>query len=131
MKSPEVPPPVVTWNGEPIRVSATLRPRYLWQSATIDVAVGDKCILRTGGVLRFWGSVEAAFAHAGLAHVARLSWKTSGILRDFPYTLSIDGVQIVAGLVRPQNFVPVARGTAAAVAAALALYFVISGFLHR
>ena len=81
------------WRDKEIRVQAKLVPRFLWTTASIDVFLGDACILRTGGQLKLRGSQCASFNNGGSEHRAELSW---GIARQrsFPYRLSIDGAAV-------------------------------------
>ena len=58
-------PPVVEWQGSPIRVEARLIPRFLWTTASIDVFVGQQCVLRTGGQMKATGSHSETAIHCG------------------------------------------------------------------
>src|SRR5438034_342849 len=56
------------WNGSRLAVTAKLVPRYLWQTASIDVFLDEQCILRTGGQFKFVGSHASEFVYRGTTH---------------------------------------------------------------
>jgi len=94
---------VIQWQGSTVNVQARLISRFFWTTASIDVFVDGKCILRTGGQKKCTGSCSASFTHSGSTHTAGLSWGY-GILRSFPYKLQIDGVPISQARVHVQNW---------------------------
>jgi hypothetical protein len=98
------------WRDKEVRVQAKLVPRFLWTTASIDVFLGDACILRTGGQLKLRGSYRASFYNGGSEHQADLSWGFAR-QRSFPYRLSIDGANVSESSVLVRNssmgFVPV------------------------
>ncbi len=87
----------VKWQDAPVEFQARLVPRFLWSTASIDVFLGGRHILSTGGVMKFSGSQSSTFIHAGSEHRVEVSWGISGIGYSFPYQLRIDGVQVSAG----------------------------------
>ena len=106
------PAVVGEWRGSAIRVSARLIPRFLWQTASIDVFVDGQCVLRTGGQLKLVGTASSPFEHLGSSHVAKLEWGFAGI-RSFPYKLTIDQTEVTKSRVRIQNwYVSFAAATA-------------------
>jgi hypothetical protein len=62
------------WQGQPVSVSCRMVSRYGWTSASIDVAVGDQVVLRTGGVAKLTGEHTEQFEVRGTRHVAGLRW---------------------------------------------------------
>ena len=101
---------MVFWRDKIIRVEASSVPRFLWATASIDVFLGEQCILRTGGQPALKGSYSTVFQDGGTEHQAELSW---GYIRQhqFPYKLHIDGALIVESQVFVRNwqlgFIPV------------------------
>jgi hypothetical protein len=91
------------WRGSAIRVNAHLIPRFLWQTASIDVFVDEQCVLRTGGKLKLVRTVSSPFEHLGSSHVAKLKWGFAGI-RSFPYKLMIDQTEVTESRVHIQNW---------------------------
>jgi len=91
------------WNGAIVEVSAALVPRYLWQSASIEVAVSDHTVLQTGGVLTFVGSRSESFLHEGVPHTAEVKWGKAA-LRSFPFVLNIDGTAVLESRVPVTNW---------------------------
>ena len=49
------------WNGLRVAVSARLVPRFAWQTASIDLVIGEQLVMRTGGVFKFVGQVVGSF----------------------------------------------------------------------
>jgi hypothetical protein len=94
---------VIRWQGGRVEVQARLVPRFLWSTASIDVSLEGRCILRSGGQMKATGSHAATFNHSGSAHTAEVSWGY-GFLRSFPYKLRIDGISICAGRVDVRNW---------------------------
>ena len=78
------------------------------------------------GVFRFWGSVESQFVQEGVLHNAKLTWRLAGKSGAFPYTLCIDGAQIVDASVRPNNWLRVALATSAVVVATFVICVLVS-----
>src|ERR1700693_4926318 len=91
------------WRGQPVLVTSTLIPRFLWQTASIDVFVNGECILRTGGKLKLTGSHTNQFIHSGMPYEAVLSWSFAS-LRSFPFQLSIDGERVLESRVYTSNW---------------------------
>jgi hypothetical protein len=94
---------VIKWQDSTVDVQARLVPRFLWSTASIDVFLGEQCILRTGGKLKATGSHSATFTYSGSTHTAELSWGV-GFLLWFPYKLRIDGTPVSAARVYVQNW---------------------------
>jgi hypothetical protein len=46
-----------SWNGSRVGIAARLVPRFAWQTASIELAIGDQVVLRTGGVFKVVGEV--------------------------------------------------------------------------
>src|SRR2546426_11480508 len=65
---------MISWRNKPVRVRARLVPRFFWTTASIDVFLEDKCILRTGGQFKFTGSHSASFTDGRSEHQADLTW---------------------------------------------------------
>jgi hypothetical protein len=99
------------WNGQPIQVTSRLVPRFLWQTASIDVFVDGQRVLQTGGQFKFVGTVASQFTHDGKPHNALLNWGRA-FLFAFPVELLIDGDVVLKGRIHTRNwplgFVPVA-----------------------
>jgi hypothetical protein len=93
---------VIKWQGKAVRVQARYVPRFLWTTASIDVLLGDQCILRTGGQLKLTGSYSTAFSDGGSEHQIELSWGHSSNF-CFPYQLRIDGVTVDDSHVQVEN----------------------------
>jgi|SRR6266480_4945490 len=109
------------WKGQPVFVTATLIPRFLWQTASIDVYVNSECILRTGGRFKFIGSHTSQFNQSGTSHEAELRWGLAS-LRSFPFQLSIDGERVLKSRVYTTNW-PLAQWPWAIVLA-LVIYWI-------
>lgn len=117
----------IKWQGSPVDVQARLVPRYLWNTASVDVFLDGQRILRTGGQFKFTGSYSTTFTHAGSTHKAELSWGLCSLSFSFPYRLRIDGAPVVDSRVRIRNW-PVALIVAAVlVTALLAIFHFIYG----
>ncbi|HZI32484.1 MAG TPA: hypothetical protein VFF11_09085 [Candidatus Binatia bacterium] len=95
---------VIKWQGSIVDVQARLVPRYLWNTASMDVFLDGQQILQTGGQLKFTGSHSATFIHAGSTHTAELSWGFGGLSFSLPYQLRIDGAPVAASRVRIRNW---------------------------
>jgi hypothetical protein len=63
-----------SWNDATICVSARQIARYAWTTASIDVTVDDKVVLRTGGVLAATGRCTGEFEFRGSSHNAEIIW---------------------------------------------------------
>jgi hypothetical protein len=85
---------VIKWQGSAVDVQARLVPRYLWNTASVDVFLDGQRILRTGGQFKFTGSYSTTFTRAGSTHKAELSWGLCGLSFSFPYRLQIDGAPV-------------------------------------
>ena len=110
---------LIQWQESAIEVQARLVPRYLWSTASIEVRLDGRCILQTGGQMKFTGTEVATFTHAGTKHTARLLWG-AGFLRSFPYSLRIDDAPVSEGRVQVRNW-PMGLVVVAVVLAALAV----------
>ena len=95
---------IIKWQDSTVDVQARLVPRYLWNTASIDVFLDGQQILRTGGQLGLTGSYSATFTHGGSTHTAELRWGFSGLSFPFPYQLRIDGANVVVSRVRIRNW---------------------------
>ena len=115
---------VIKWQDSPVNVQARLVPRFLWTTASIDVFLGEQCILRTGGQVKFTGSQSARFTHSGSSHTAELSWGANGSSFSFPYQLRIDGVLVSTSRVSIRNRRVRWIAVIVVVVLALALHFV-------
>jgi hypothetical protein len=109
----------IQWQDGTIEVRARLVPRYLWSTASIEVLLDGRCILQTGGRMKFTGTEVATFTHAGSEHTARLLWG-AGFLRSFPYKLRIDDAPVSEARAHIRNW-PVGLVVVAVVLAALVL----------
>jgi hypothetical protein len=102
-----VPGAKTCWHGSTVEVTARLVPRYLWTTASIDVFLDGRCILRTGGQMRMVGSGSAEFDHDGALHTVELSWdraRSRGLTgHGFPYQLRIDGAKVAVSEVAVDN----------------------------
>jgi hypothetical protein len=98
----EILPAKIRWHGSEVLVKARIVPRYGWTTASIDVFLDGKCILRTGGQPKVTGSSWAVFDHDGSRHFAELSW---GMVRglEFPYVLRIDDAKVALADVPVEN----------------------------
>ncbi|HEY3762029.1 MAG TPA: hypothetical protein VGN23_09805 [Verrucomicrobiae bacterium] len=94
----------IQWQGSKVEVWARLVPRYFWNTASIDVFVDGRQILKTDGQLKLKGTCSTSFAHANSTHVAILSWGCSGLRFSFPYELRIDGASVATSRVKIQNW---------------------------
>jgi len=92
-----------SWQGQPVSVSCHMVSRYAWTSATIDVAVGEQVVLRTGGAAKVTGRHAETFEFRGTRHTAELSWGVS-LWYAFPFSLTIDGTEIVKSRVSISNW---------------------------
>jgi hypothetical protein len=98
----EFAPPKIRWRGKTVEVTARLVPRYLWTTASIDVFLEGRCILRTGGQLKMIGSSSAEFDDDGSVHTVELSWGSEHQL-TFPYQLRISDAKVAVSNVPVQN----------------------------
>jgi hypothetical protein len=94
---------MISWQGKTVRVQARYVPRFLWMTASIDVFVGDQCVLRTGGQLKRTGSHSTSFSEGGSEHQIELRWGHSRNF-SFPYQLRIDGVTVDDSHVHVENW---------------------------
>jgi len=111
---------IIKWQGSVVDVQARLVPRYLWNTASIEVFLDGQPILRTGGQFKFTGSYATTFEHSGSTHTTELTWGFCGLSFSFPYQLRIDGTPVAASRVRIRNW-PVALVVMAAGVAVLLL----------
>ena len=84
-------------------IAAKLVPRYVWQSASIDVAVNGRSVLKTGGVFKLVGKHTETFASNGIEHNVEVTWGKAA-LRSFPFRLSIDGMPVLESRVPISNW---------------------------
>ena len=84
-------------------ITAKLVPRFVWQSASIDVAVNGRFVLKTGGVFKLVGKHTETFAFDGIEHNVEVTWG-SAALRSFPFSLSIDGMLVLKSRVHISNW---------------------------
>src|SRR5436190_15479343 len=91
-----------SWRDKPVRVTSSYVPRYLWTTASIDVFLGNQCVLRTGGQAKLTGAHSGSFSDGGEEHRVELKWGQSIGFR-FPYQLRINGVLIAGSIVRVEN----------------------------
>jgi hypothetical protein len=115
---------IIKWRDSAVDVQARLVPRFLWSTASIDVFLDKRCILRTGGQLKATGSHSATFTHSGSTHTAELSWGY-GLLFSFPYKLRIDDAPVSEARVRVQNWPFVFFFTFLVAVIALALFLFV------
>jgi hypothetical protein len=94
---------MISWQDKVVRVRARLVPRFLWTTASIDIFLGEKCILRTGGQLKMTGSHSSTFADGNSEHQAVLTWGRVHQHR-FPYQLQIDGINLDNAHVGVENW---------------------------
>jgi hypothetical protein len=98
----EIPQAKIHWHGSTVEVKSRLVPIYFWTTASIDVFLDGRCILRSGGQKKVSGSSSAHFDHGGSTHVVELSWeKAHGI--EFPYILRIDDAKVAVSGVLVEN----------------------------
>ena len=111
---------------------ASYVPRFLWSTASIDVFLDGRCVLRTGGQLKAIGSHSATFNDGGSEHRMELKW---GLSREFhfPCQLSIDGVLVKSSRIRVENhqmiLIPALLIVALMMLAVLALTLIFQGAL--
>jgi hypothetical protein len=98
----EIGPAKLRWHGSEVEVKARIVPRYGWTTASIDVFLDGKCILRTGGQMEVTGSSSAVFDHDGSRHFAELSWGMARGL-EFPYVLRINDAKVALSEVPVEN----------------------------
>jgi hypothetical protein len=116
---------IIKWQDSAVDVQARLVPRYLWNTASIDVFLDGQRILRTGGQLKLKGSYSAIFSHSGSSHTAELSWGFCGLSFSFPYQLRIDGAPVAASRVQIRNWPVALIVIAVGVAVLLAIFHFI------
>lgn len=95
--------PPIHWHGSLLDVQARLVSRFVWTTASIDVYLDGSPILQTGGAFKITGSCNSEFTRDGLSHTCELRWGAVRLAR-FPFTLSIDGKQIVNSTARIANW---------------------------
>jgi hypothetical protein len=94
----------VSWRGAQVEVTARAVPRYAFQSASIDVSIGGRPVLRTGGVLKVVGEHAETFEQEGEQHSIQLRWGRGRFKRGLPFWLTIDDATILEGDVPVQNW---------------------------
>lgn len=97
------PLPNLTWKGASIEVTSRIVARYAWTTASIEVSVNGRTVLRSGGVMKIAGDSAASFEYAGMSHQATLSWGRASF-RSFPFRLEVDGELIADSCVRTSNW---------------------------
>ena len=107
------------WNGLPVWVTAYLVPRYGYTTASINLFVGGKEVLKTGGVAKATGELSKSFLALGTEHVATVSWGAGG-LRSFPVVVTIDAARVADGPVAVHGW-PIALWPFVAVVGVVAL----------
>ena len=98
----EILPAKIRWHGSEVLVKARLVPRYGWTTASIDVFLDGRCIVRTGGQTKVTGSSWAVFDHDGSRHFVELSWGMARGL-EFPYVLRINDAKVALSEVPVEN----------------------------
>jgi hypothetical protein len=91
------------WKGEQVTITARLVPRYAFMTASIDVSLGGKPILKTDGVLKLVGGQVANFERNGRAHSVEASWGKAA-LKYFPVKVIVDGQLLVEAPVKISNW---------------------------
>jgi hypothetical protein len=91
------------WNGEQLTITAHLVPRYAFMTASIDVSLADKPVLKTGGVLKLEGGQVANFERNRQAHLVEASWGKA-TLKYFPVKVVVDGQLLVEAPVKISNW---------------------------
>jgi hypothetical protein len=91
------------WNGKVIVATAYLVPRFAWMTASIDITIDERVVLRTGGVLKFKGDVPTTFELNGVLHSLKISWGKAKP-KSFPIILSIDDREVMRGDVPISNW---------------------------
>lgn len=94
---------MIKWRNATVEIKASLVPRFLWITASLDVFLSGQCILRTGGGFKFKGACSNEFDHAGERHKVQVRWGVSG-LWSFPYQLQIDNEVIAESRVYLRNW---------------------------
>ncbi len=72
-------------------------------TASIDVSLEGKPILKTGGVLKLVGGQVANFEHKGQAHSVEASWGKAA-LKYFPVKVVVDGQLVAEAPVKISNW---------------------------
>jgi len=116
---------VIKWQDSMVDVQARLVPRYLWNTASIDVFLDGQPILQTGGRFKFTGSHSTSFTHGGSTHTAELSWGFCGLSFSIPYQLRVDGAPVAASRVLIRNWPVALVVIAVGVAVLLAIFHFI------
>jgi hypothetical protein len=101
-----VPPAAICetfWGDATICISARQIARNAWSTASIDVTVDDRVILRTGGVLKAIGRCSALFDLRGSSHHVEIIWRL-GWGPSFPIELKLDGVSVIRSRVAVKNW---------------------------
>jgi hypothetical protein len=94
---------VAQWHGLPVAIAARLVPRFAWQTASIDVEVGDHPPIRTGGVFKSTGVHKESVSAASDAPVVLVSWGKAS-LTSFPVKVAVNDEFVFEGRVRIQNW---------------------------
>lgn len=78
------------WQNGKLTVTARMTPKYLWTTASIDVYLDEKCILKTRGQRATRGTKINDFQYNGRSHVVELSWTPPRNGLFYPFRLAID-----------------------------------------
>ena len=95
----EEPPPGArfTWKQQPMVVRAVALRRNMWLRASIDVFLGNRAVLRTGGKPWATGTVEEVFHFDGGEHRASVHWEQA-VPSGFPVVVQLDGETVFQGV---------------------------------
>jgi len=91
------------WNGKLIAATAHLVPRFAWMTASIDVAINENVVIRTGGVPKLEGELPSTFELNGSEHQIRVTWGKAKP-KAFPITVLIDNQVVISGDVPIANW---------------------------
>ena len=91
------------WRGHVVQVTACLVPRFLWTTASINVLLDERCVLKTGGQMKVTGASSARFEDSGTFHNVELNWGRAR-LRWFPIKITIDGQPVAESKVFVDNW---------------------------
>ncbi len=90
------------WNGSTIAVEARMGPKYLFIATEERLTVDGTTVARTGG-FKFRDQASGEFVDAN-GESRGIHYRTGGFfLLKLPFTVSIDGVEVFKGKVRPKG----------------------------
>ena len=92
------------WKQHRVTVDAKHLAKRAWLTASIDVLLDGKLLLKTGGQFRYQGSCVNAFASENGIHAVVLIWGKSFWGVTFPYVLRIDNEDVGKGRVKVENW---------------------------